>query len=133
MNRRDPLPNTAIRRTRRNRARTLVEMMIALAVFGTATLGIWECIRTVFFLSAKNTGLNLSHTALQVGMDGLSERLRGSLQIIDVATFDGTNFTHVDETNITASTPPRNAVRFLRLIPITLFLLPDDGAHPLQQ
>ena len=54
---------------RRPRGFTLVEMLISLAVFGIATLGIWECIRTVLFLSAKNTGLNLSHSALQLGVE----------------------------------------------------------------
>ena len=39
---------STLARMRRSRGRTLVEMMIALGVFATATLGIWECIRTVF-------------------------------------------------------------------------------------
>ena len=78
------------------------------------------------FLSAKNTGLNLSHTALQSGVDRLTEQVRDSMQIIDMANFDGTTFTHIDETN-TSNALPVNAVRFLRRLPVTLFMLPDDG------
>ncbi len=123
-----PAPSSPLSRrprARRPHGRTLVEMIIALGVFATATLGIWECIRTVFYLSAKNTGLNLSHDALQQGVDRAAELLRGSLQIVDVATFDGTNFTHATETS--GSNTTGNAVRFLRCLPVTLFLLPDDG------
>ena len=106
---------------------TLVEMLIALGVFGVATLGMWECIRTVLFLSAKNTGLNLSHSALQLGVDRMAEQIRESMQIVDVASFDGTTFTHINEAAASGGTAPGNAVRFLRRIPATLFLLPDDG------
>ncbi len=106
---------------------TIVEMLIAMCVFGIATLGIWECIRTVLFLSAKNTGLNLSHSALQLGVDRMAERVRESMQIVDVATFDGNTFTHINEAAASGPTASGNAVRFLRRIPATLFLLPDDG------
>ncbi len=112
---------------RRSGAFTIVEMLIAMCVFGIATLGIWECIRTVLFLSAKNTGLNLSHSALQLGVDRLSEQIRESMQIVDVATFDGNTFTHINEATASGPSASGNAVRFLRRIPATLFLLPDDG------
>ena len=115
------------RRDLRARAFTLVELLVAMGVFGLATLGMWETIRMVFFLSAKNTGLNLSHTALQMGVDRLAEQLRASLQIIDVASFDGTTFTHINEAAATGTSAAGNAVRFLRLMPVTLYTLPDDG------
>ena len=127
MNRPAAILSPAVRRARRSRGRTLAEMMIALGVFATATLGIWECIRTVFFLSAKNTGLNLSHTALQNGVDRMAERLRDSLQIIDVASFDGTTFTDIPEAKASGNYASGNAVRFLRLIPVSIFMWPDDG------
>ena len=80
-------------RCRRRLGYTLVETMVALGVFALGSLGIWECISVTFFLTAKNTGLNLSHASLQYAVDTLAERLRASMQLIDVATFDGTAFT----------------------------------------
>ncbi len=119
--------NRPILTSRRSPGFTLVEMLMALAIFGIATLGIWECIRTVFFLSAKNTGLNLSHSALELGVDRMADQLRESMQVVDVASFDGTTFTHINEATASGTTASGNAVRFLRRIPVTLFLLPDDG------
>ena len=107
---------------------TLAEMLVAMGIFSLTTLGIWETIRTVFFLSAKNTGVNLSHTALQMGVDQLAEQLRSSLQIVDVANFNGTTFTHIDETAAAGASAAGNAVRFVRCMPVTLYLLPDDGS-----
>ncbi len=107
---------------------TITEMIVALGVFALGSLGMWQCISATFFLTAKNTGLNLSHASLQNAVDTLAERLRASMQLIDVATFDGTTFTHVDETAATGASAAGNAVRFLRVLPVSLFTLPDDGA-----
>ena len=119
----------SVRRSQRlPAAYTLVEMMVACGVFALATLGIWDCTRAVFFLAAKNTGINVSHEALQTSVDKLANDIRASLQVVDVANFDGTTFSDVNEATATGNSASGNAVRFLRLLPATLFVLPDDGS-----
>ena len=113
---------------RRRTGYTLTETLVALGVFALGSLGIWQCISATFFLTAKNTGLNLSHASLQNAVDTLADRLRASMQLIDIATFDGTTFTHVNESVATGPSAAGNAVRFLRVLPVAVFMLPDDGA-----
>ena len=114
---------------RRSRAAfTLVEMLVSMAIFALATVGIWECVRNNFFLAAKNTGLNLSHRALQNSVDQMAAQLRASLQVVDVDTFDGAKFTAIAEAAASTPSSAGNAVLFIRLLPVTLYLLPDDGS-----
>ena len=113
--------------TRRGQAGfKLLEMLIAMAVFGLASLGIWSCVDTTFVLSSRNTALNLSHTSLQLSLDSMTNQLRESLQVIDVADFDGTTFTHREETTTTVAATG-NAVRFIRVLPGSYFMKPDDA------
>jgi hypothetical protein len=120
---------TATTRHSKSRAAyTLVEMMVACGVFAVATLGIWDCVRTVFFLAAKNAGINVSHSALEQSVDQLANQIRGSLQVVDVANFDGTTFTDINEAAVAGASASGNAVRFLRLLPVTMFVLPDDSS-----
>jgi hypothetical protein len=119
---------TFARGSRFTAAYTLVEMMVACGVFAIGSLGMWECIRTVFVVAAKNAGINVSHSALQQSVDQLANRIRNSFQVVDVATFNGTTFTDINEAAASGTSAAGNAVRFLRLLPVTLFLLPDDGS-----
>ena len=102
---------------------TLVEILMALGVFSIGSLVIWSCVDSVLFLSAKNYAINLSHSSLQSTCDRVASTLGESVQIVDVSTFNGTAFANV------ADGQPGNAVRFVRVLPTTLFMLPDDGSN----
>ncbi len=117
-----------LRRRRLPAGFSLAEMLVACGIFTVTALGMWECIRVVFLLSAKNTGINVSHSALQYSVDTLANQIRGSLQVVDVANFNGTTFTDINEAAATGASASGNAVRFVRLLPVTLFVLPDDGS-----
>lgn len=123
-----PSPFSVSRRAARA-AYTLTQLMIALAVFSVGTMMVWGCVDAVLFLSSKNTALNLSHATLQRSVDRLANQLRESLQVLDVANFDGGTFTHIDEgaaSNAEGSVAG-NAVRYIRALPGSYFMLPDNG------
>ena len=117
------------------RAFTLVETLVSLAVFCMAAGGIYTLASQVMFLVAKNTGINVSHNTLQYAMDYMGEQLRASPQIVDVAQYSsagGVGFLSLNEADsgsYTAANPATgNAIRFVRVLPLSLFVPPNDGS-----
>lgn len=109
---------------RANAGYTLLEILIAVSIFGVAAQIAYEVMVSNTVLAAKNTGLNKSNAELQSAYYKLLSGLEDSAAFVDCANYDATsgNFTAV------AQDSWGNSVRFLRLVPLTGYVLPADGS-----
>jgi prepilin-type N-terminal cleavage/methylation domain-containing protein len=103
---------------------TLVESMIALAVFGVGSAMLYESFRTNMFMMSKNVSMNEADTNLQYGYNRMLTTLESAAMFVDCATYSSTSQT------FTAVSPGTwgNAVRFMTLLPITCYVKPDDSS-----
>jgi hypothetical protein len=113
------------RRTRNwTRGWTLAETMVSLAIFAISSGVLYDCFRASLFLQDKNFALNEANTNLQWSHYNLLSNLESAAFFVDCANYDpnAQTFTAV---------PPGtwgNAVRFMRLLPVTCYVLPADGS-----
>ena len=103
---------------------TLVEMMISLALLGVGSAALYQSYRASIVLTAKNISLNEGNTNLQWSYYRLLSSLESSGFFVDCANYSPSagTFTAV------GSGTWGNSVRFMRVLPITCYVLPDDGS-----
>jgi hypothetical protein len=98
--------------------------MVSLAIFAISSGVLYDCFRASLFLQDKNFALNEANTNLQWSHYNLLSNLESAAFFVDCANYDpnAQTFTAV---------PPGtwgNAVRFMRLLPVTCYVLPADGS-----
>lgn len=102
---------------------TLVEMIVATCVCLVAGGLCLSMFRLSLTLTAKNISLNDSNAALQTSFSQVLATMESSI-LVDCANFDPASQTF---TPLAAGTWG-NTVRFMRLLPVTVYVLPDDGS-----
>ncbi len=106
------------------RAFTLIESIIAIAILSVGSVILYTTFRTSLVLTAKNISLNEGNTSLQWSYYRLLSTLESAAFLVDCANYDpnAQTFTAV------ASGTWGNSVRFMRLLPITCYVNPDDNS-----
>jgi prepilin-type N-terminal cleavage/methylation domain-containing protein len=106
------------------RAFTLLEVMIGLVILTAVTSVLYETFRANLVLVDKNIACNEANTNLQWSYNRMLSTLESAALFVDCATYDPTAQTFA------AVSPGAwgNAVRFMRLCPITCYTEPDDGS-----
>jgi prepilin-type N-terminal cleavage/methylation domain-containing protein len=104
---------------------TLVESMIALVVFAVGSAMLYETLRTDMFLMDKNVAMNEGNTNLQYGYYKMLSTLESAAMFVDCANYSSTTQTFTAVSSGTWG----NAVRFMQLLPITAYILPDSGSY----
>ena len=103
---------------------TLIEVVIALAVFAVGSTVFYQSLRANITLQAKNISLNEGNTNLQWSFYRLLSSLEPSAFFVDCANYNPSTQTFT----AVASGTWGNSVRFMRLLPITCYVLPADGS-----
>jgi len=118
-----PLPPSPALKKRPS-AFTLVEVVIALAVFAVGSGLLYQSFRANLTLMAKNISVNEGNANLQWSFYRLLSSLEPSAFFVDCANYNPTTQTFT----AVASGTWGNSVRFMRLLPITCYVLPADGS-----
>lgn len=103
---------------------TLVETMMAIALFSIGSLIVYETLRSTIFLSAKNVAFNISNTSLQQAYLRLLTTLESAPLFVDCANYNSTTQTFTAVSTGTWG----NSVRFMQTLPIAGYVLPDNGS-----
>jgi hypothetical protein len=111
-------------RRRALRAFTLAEVMVALGVFVLGLGIVYESFMASVYLTNKNISLNIGNLDLQRSYYSMLTNLESAGIFVDCANYSqSTNsFTAV------ATGTWGNAVRFMTVVPISLYILPDDNS-----
>ena len=102
---------------------TLVETMIAVAVFGVGSAMVYESFETSTLLVNKNVAMNEGNTNLEWAYYRMLTQLEESGALVDCANYDATAHTFTAVTSGSWG----NAVRFMQVCPITCYVKPDDA------
>jgi len=103
---------------------TLIEVVIALAVFAVGSTVFYQSLRANLTLMAKNISVNEGNANLQWSFYRLLSSLEPSAFFVDCANYNPSTQTFT----AVASGTWGNSVRFMRLLPITCYVLPADGS-----
>jgi prepilin-type N-terminal cleavage/methylation domain-containing protein len=106
------------------RAFTLIETMIAIAILGVGSAVLFNTLRASLVLSAKNISLNEGNTSLQKSYNRLLSSLESAALLVDCANYSPSTGTFTAVSSGTWG----NSVRFMRLLPITCYVVPMDGS-----
>jgi prepilin-type N-terminal cleavage/methylation domain-containing protein len=106
------------------RAFTLIESIFAMAILSVGSVILYNTFRTSLVLTAKNISLNQGNTGLQWSYYRLLSTLESAAFFVDCANYDPSTQTF---TGVSSGTWG-NSVRFMRLLPITCYVKPDDNS-----
>ena len=109
---------------KRPSAFTLLEVVIALAVFAVGSSLLYQSFRANLVLMAKNISVNEGNANLQWSFYRLLSSLEPSAFFVDCANYNPSTQTFT----AVASGTWGNSVRFMRLLPISCYVLPADGS-----
>jgi hypothetical protein len=102
----------------------LIEAMMAVATFSIGSGIIYHSFSASLFLTAKNAALNGGNTSLQHGYYRLLTTLESAAMLVDCANFNSSTGTFTAVSSGTWG----NSVRFMRLMPIACYIIPNDGS-----
>jgi len=86
-------------------AYTLVELLVAMAIFGMVSVGLFAFASTSLRMVGRNLATNHTHEVMRISDQELLYNLHASASAFQLITFDGTNYTDISPSVTTDEDP----------------------------